>query len=366
MQVDASSAVISIIDGIRQLGMDCEIAAQCDISVDDESSFHQKLSEQLGVAPNASVNIDAPHCVWVRSPAPLSDKERATITGYDDKSVLEQLLRRKTMVILVGDDSTERVFRFAEEQQSVSYRYWEKYETVSEIQGSISRCHWFEYRVRDGYSVSYLGKHEDLGCTQLDIGGSASPKGIWYGDFKSLHEHASALIQEDPKFLLTEQNEQKPPNAANPVLRIDHIGIVSKYRKKMKRLLDALGSELLYGGIVNDIGVRCEYYSMSNMEIELVDPVRDDSIVSSHRSQMPFYPLHHIAFEVRSLTEGVEFFKSKGYHPVDGRILLAPKPYHRVIFLSPLQTAGLLVELVADDGKDYSVYGGTKNNKWSE
>ena len=77
-------------------------------------------------------------------------------------------------------------------------------------------------------------------------------------------------------------------------------------------------------------------------------------------NSIPPVPLHHLALEVSNLEEAVAFFKNQGYDPLDGEIYLGPKPYQRVIFLNPIQTGGLLVELVCNDGQAYQVYGGKK------
>ena len=134
-----------------------------------------------------------------------------------------------------------------------------------------------------------------------------------------------------------------------PVIRVDHIALVSKQEKKIRKLFSELGLALSWSGLVPEISVNCDYFQAGNVEFEIVTPTDDSSIVSRYHKNNAGSPLHHIAFEVTSLTEGVKFFKEKGYHPIDGRIYKAPKENHKVIFLTPFQTGGLLVELVSNN-----------------
>jgi methylmalonyl-CoA epimerase len=135
----------------------------------------------------------------------------------------------------------------------------------------------------------------------------------------------------------------------SPIIRVDHIAIVSKQEKKIRKLFNEIGLILSWSGLVPEISVNCDYFKLSNIEFEIVTPTDDDSAVIRHYNTNVNAPLHHIAFEVTSLKEGVDFFMAKGYHPIDGRIFRAPKEDHKVIFLSPFQTGGLLVELVSNN-----------------
>jgi hypothetical protein len=135
----------------------------------------------------------------------------------------------------------------------------------------------------------------------------------------------------------------------SPIIKVDHIAIVSRQEKKIRKLFKELGLLLTYSGIVPEISVNCDYFAINNIEIEIVTPKTDDSVVIKHYNSNLTTPLHHIALEVTSLKDGIDFFKSKGYHPIDGRIFDAPKENHKVIFLSPFQTGGLLIELVSNN-----------------
>ena len=109
-----------------------------------------------------------------------------------------------------------------------------------------------------------------------------------------------------------------------------------------------------------DLGVNCQYWDGLNVSLEFVEPVREDSRISKHREQNPTCPLHHLAFEVSDLGDAVEYFRRRGYAPMEERHYFGPRPKQRVMFLSPIQTGGLLIELVCSDGGEYQVYGGVK------
>jgi methylmalonyl-CoA epimerase len=143
-------------------------------------------------------------------------------------------------------------------------------------------------------------------------------------------------------------------NPKSPIMRVDHIAIVSRQSNKIKTLLGKLGILKSWEGVVPEIKVNCEYFSFPNVDIEIVNPLADDSIVGNYYRKNPSLPLHHIAIEVTNLQEGIEYFREKGYHPINGEIYLAPKLHHIVVFLSPFQTGGLLIELVSDDPEEYN------------
>ena len=89
----------------------------------------------------------------------------------------------------------------------------------------------------------------------------------------------------------------------SPVIKIDHIAIVSRQESKIKRFFERIGIMKRWEGIVPEIEVNCQYFSFSNVDIEIVTPLNDSSIVSAHYKNYPNFPLHHIAFEVTSLDE---------------------------------------------------------------
>ena len=51
-------------------------------------------------------------------------------------------------------------------------------------------------------------------------------------------------------------------SALSPVIRVDHIAVVSRQSNKIRILLGKLGILKRWAGIVPEIKVNCEYYSL--------------------------------------------------------------------------------------------------------
>ncbi|MBE0644916.1 MAG: hypothetical protein IH600_12610 [Bacteroidetes bacterium] len=246
--------------------------------------------------------------------------------------------------------------RWIEEAAAVPYRHWRKYEMVGTDGGR--RTVSFRYILNDGMRID-TSPDRLLGIQGLPIWRDASSGSDVYVILLDAFRNAlTDYLQAHPHHFIIDR-DLTDLTQRSPVIRLDHIGVVSKYEDQIRKLLPLLGGRLAYQGPVDAIGVLCEYHALANVDIEIVSPMQEDSIVSAQRTKLPFHPLHHLAFEVEGLEAGVEYFRAHGYHPIDGKVLLAPKPYHRVVFLSPMQTRGLLIELVADEGRSFDVYGGT-------
>lgn len=284
----------------------------------------------------------------------------ASVTSYDADSPWSRAAERDAAVLLIGENAPALILPWIEEMIGVPYRFWIKEEARPNDASELPRRIRFTYTLRPSIEVEYSLKRI------VEIGGleyRTFPLDLPHIAIEDMNQFADSI-----RSVLETKTDYFVRSAAaplsSPVLRLDHIGVVSRYEKKMRALLPLLGALPAYDGIVQEIGVRCEYHALANVEIELVVPLQDNSIVSKHREKMPFHPLHHLAFEVQDLDEAVQYFRERGYAPVDGKILLAPKPFHRVIFLSPMQTAGLLIELVANEGRLFKVYGGSKEDVW--
>lgn len=331
-----------------------------------DGAVDSEIGEIAGLSPwlRPEARCSA-HASWIAC-GPLAEELLSgdTVTGNDDHSPLSLAAARDCSVVLIGDAAMRTLIPWFEEVAQVPHRYWKKHEPSVSGNGHVVGRTCFSYELREGVRTANSIDHiRRLPGQSWDIEEfDGFPVGVI--PLHALRQAVHRELKENSGYFL-ETDVQDTGRKDNPVLRLDHIGIVSKYEKKIAILLDLLGAHVAYEGMVEAIGVHCRYFAHSNVDIEIVTPIEDDSIVSRHREKFPFNPLHHIAFEVRSLEEGVAHFRDKGYHPIDGRVMLAPKPYHRVVFLSPVQTGGLLIELVADEGKDYKVYGGIQEDVWT-
>lgn len=304
------------------------------------------------------------HTVTAAGPRAEEISRIEALTSFGTDSVFQYLhdIGAKHLLIGVGYQDGVAHFHWLEERVGVPYRFWKKFEGDVILNGERRHRVFFMYARRQDIPTRLdadpLGlEFERAGHVRVAEVGLCRLRAFDLRDFRAVLEPRLAA---DPQALLVPEDRRPADKPASPVRRVDHIAVVSRYAGKIRDFLGALPYVMNYEGVVPEIGVNCQYYDGLNVTIEFVDPVREGSRVDRHLLRNPTAPLHHIAFEVDSLEEGVQYFRERGYEPLDGEIYHGPKPYQRVIFLSPIRTGGLLVELVASDGRDYKTYGGSK------
>lgn len=287
-----------------------------------------------------------------------------SLTSFGRDSVFQYLHDVGAKQLLIGCDYQDGVahFHWLEELIGVPYRFWKKFEGQVRLNGVQSHRVFFMYARRQDIpthmDANLLGNEfEQAGYVQKTDVGLCRLRAFDLRDFKLQLE--PRLAAEPEALLVTEDRTPQAP-VKSPVKRIDHIAIVSRYANRIRGFLSQLPYRMAYEGVVAEIGVNCQYYDGLNVTLEFVDPVREGSRVDNHLKRNPTSPLHHIAFEVDDMDEALKYFKDRGYEPLDGQFYNGPKPYQRVIFISPVQTGGLLVELVVNDGQDFQAYGGRK------
>ena len=304
------------------------------------------------------------HTVAAAGPRAKEISSIESLTSFGRDSVFQYLHDIGAKQLLIGCDYQEGVahFHWLEELIEVPYRFWKKFEGEVSLNGVRQHRVFFMYARRQDIPTRMdadpLGREfEQAGNVHTTTVGMCHLRAFNLRDFKQfIDPHLTA----EPLSLLVPEDRKIPSHSKSPVKRIDHIAIVSRYANRIRGFLSNLPYTMAYEGLVQEIGVNCQYYDGLNVTIEFVDPVREGSRVDKHLQRNPTSPLHHIAFEVDNIAEALQFFKDRGYEPLDGQFYHGPKPYQRVIFLSPVQTGGLLVELVANDGKEYQAYGGMK------
>ena len=304
------------------------------------------------------------HTVAAAGPRATEISSIESLTSFGHDSVFQYLHDIDAKVLLIGCDYQEGVahFHWLEELVGVPYRFWKKFEGEIRMNGVQHHRVFFMYARRldipNRMNVNPLGQEfEQAGYVLKTTVGLCRLRAFDIKDFKLYIE---PRLRAEPVSLLVPEDRNLRTPMKSPVIRIDHIAIVSRYAKKIRSFLSNLPYLLAYEGVVSEIGVNCQYYDGLNVTIEFVDPVREGSRIDKHLQRNPNSPLHHIAFEVDNFPEALQFFKDRGYEPLDGQFYHGPKPYQRVVFLSPVQTGGLLVELVTNDGQEYQAYGGRK------
>ncbi|MEW5976523.1 MAG: AAC(3) family N-acetyltransferase [Acidobacteriota bacterium] len=300
------------------------------------------------------------HSVCAAGPRAREITELEALTSFGSDSVFQHLVDMGAKHLLIGCGYQEGVahFHWIEELCGVPYRYFKKFEGTVIRNGTAQRRAFFMYARREVHNVLLnadpLGlQFEQTGLVRHAEVGFCRIRSFRLSDFSA---YFKPRFSANPSLLLA--SAPIPAVPSSPVKRIHHIGVVSRYSDKIRSFLETLSCDLAFEGVVPEIGVNCRYFTGLDIRIELVEPLHDGSQVSRHSRKNPTCPLHHIAFEVDRLEDAVAFFRSHGYEALDGQFHFGPTPYERVVFLSPVETGGLLVELVANDGKSDPVYGG--------
>ena len=96
------------------------------------------------------------------------------------------------------------------------------------------------------------------------------------------------------------------------------------------------------------LGVRVAFVSLENSELELLEPLGDDSPVHKFLERNPKGGQHHLCFEVPDIVAARDDMVAKG-----ATVLGTGEPYvgaHGVpvIFIHPKNTHGLLIELMQE------------------
>ena len=128
--------------------------------------------------------------------------------------------------------------------------------------------------------------------------------------------------------------------------KINHIAIavpdIKEAALKWQQALNMKKSEII---ILEEHGVKVVFLEFSNLKIELLEPLNNESPISKFLEKNPKGGMHHICFEVEKITETINSLKNKNINILgDGnpKIGAHNKP---VVFLHPNDLSGTLVEL---------------------
>ena len=128
--------------------------------------------------------------------------------------------------------------------------------------------------------------------------------------------------------------------------KINHIAIavpdIKEAALKWQQALNMKKSEIM---ILEEHGVKVVFLEFSNLKIELLEPLDNESPISKFLEKNPKGGMHHICFEVEKISETINSLKNKNINILgDGnpKIGAHDKP---VVFLHPNDLSGTLVEL---------------------
>jgi len=125
-------------------------------------------------------------------------------------------------------------------------------------------------------------------------------------------------------------------------MRFDHAGVATEDAESLAfRYEDLFGSEIAHEERFGDLKVI--FLALENGYFELLEPLEDGTIaryLESHGAG-----LHHVALATEDIGAALENAADVGVEPIDEE----PRPGawgHRVAFLHPDSTGGVLVEFV--------------------
>jgi methylmalonyl-CoA/ethylmalonyl-CoA epimerase len=128
--------------------------------------------------------------------------------------------------------------------------------------------------------------------------------------------------------------------------RLNHVGVATPSIEKSVALYrDLLGATKIHDPIeLPAQGVRVCFVDTPNSQIELVEPLGENSPIHAFLAKNPAGGQHHICFEVPDIHEAAADMEAKG-----AKVLGAPRIGAHgtmVIFVHPKDMGGVLVELM--------------------
>ena len=128
--------------------------------------------------------------------------------------------------------------------------------------------------------------------------------------------------------------------------RLNHVGVATPSIEKSVALYrDLLGATRIHDPIeLPAQGVRVCFVDTPNSQIELVEPLGENSPIHGFLAKNPAGGQHHICFEVPDIHQAAADMEAKG-----AKVLGAPRIGAHgtmVIFVHPKDMGGVLVELI--------------------
>ncbi len=128
------------------------------------------------------------------------------------------------------------------------------------------------------------------------------------------------------------------------VKRIEHVAIAVRNLDAARTAFEALGIAHGYEETLQPNGVRLAMMPVGESAIELLEPLREDSGTAKRIAEAG-EGLWHICLEVDDIDAALAELKAKGVKLRD-EVPRNGHGGHRIAFLDPASTAGVLVELV--------------------
>lgn len=131
---------------------------------------------------------------------------------------------------------------------------------------------------------------------------------------------------------------------ADRIQKIDHVAIaVPDIAEAVPLFRDALGGRFISGGDNDETGIRLVHLMLGGFKLELLQPLRDDSLLA--RSLARRGPgFHHMTFFVDDVLATVEALEDGGFRTTGTDV--ASQAWSET-FLKPADTFGALLQFVS-------------------
>lgn len=128
-------------------------------------------------------------------------------------------------------------------------------------------------------------------------------------------------------------------------LSLDHVAIAVPSMAAAQPVFERItGASATAPERVEAQGVTAVFVGAGPGRLELLEPTRPDSPIGRFLEKRGA-GLHHLAYRVPDIEAALAGFLAEGYEPID-RVPRAGAGGHRVAFLHPKSTGGVLIELV--------------------
>jgi methylmalonyl-CoA/ethylmalonyl-CoA epimerase len=126
-------------------------------------------------------------------------------------------------------------------------------------------------------------------------------------------------------------------------LKVDHIGIaMAEISEAIPLFHDVLGGRFLAGGDNDDTGIRLVHFALPGFKVELMQPLRVDSLLQHHLERRgPGF--HHMTFFVDDLPSSLAALETAGFTTTRTDL---SSPRWREAFISPKLSFGTLLQFV--------------------
>jgi methylmalonyl-CoA/ethylmalonyl-CoA epimerase len=132
------------------------------------------------------------------------------------------------------------------------------------------------------------------------------------------------------------------------IKRIDHVAIaVENIDETLAKLTQVLGVQAREREVVASQRTEAALLPIGESNLELIEPKGNDGLRKFLDKRGP--GLHHVAIEVEGIEDALALLKSLGVPLIDETPRAGARG-HKVAFVHPKATGGVLIELVEPDG----------------